>query len=176
MTEQVNETKEVVELVFDRAEQYFEAIKQVVEQYSGDAAELGLMAMRIEAINELIIPAVCTGMLLYLFFVVAPRVFPQPNAEKLRMLILKGHSLRTLDEDKLVEKATGRREADDRWLENNPDKPLTAKDDDAFWMLVTARLAVGAFIFLGLTELLDVWSWAGIIKPELYAVHKLLLK
>jgi len=50
----MSEKKETVEFAFDKIEQYFEAAKQVIEQYGGDVAELGLMALRVEAISCLL--------------------------------------------------------------------------------------------------------------------------
>ena len=59
-----NETKEVVELTFDKLEQYFEAAKGVIEQYGGDVAEVGLNVLRIEAISEIFFPL---AVILFLF-------------------------------------------------------------------------------------------------------------
>ncbi len=49
-----NNAKEIVEFSFEKMEQYFGAAKNVIEQYGGDVAELGLMALRIQAASEII--------------------------------------------------------------------------------------------------------------------------
>ena len=43
------QAKEIVGLVFDKLEQYFDASKQVIETYGGDVAELGLAYIRVDA-------------------------------------------------------------------------------------------------------------------------------
>ena len=56
----------VTEVVFDRMEQYFDAAKHVIEQYGGDVAELGLNALRVGALSEILFPVVSTVFLLVL--------------------------------------------------------------------------------------------------------------
>lgn len=55
----MSDKKEPVEFAFDKIEQYFDAAKQIIEQYGGDVAELGLMALRIDAISNLLPGILC---------------------------------------------------------------------------------------------------------------------
>ena len=60
----MSESTETVEFVFDKLDGYMSAAQSVIDTYGGDAADLGLMALRIEAASDLIIPLIFTGLLI----------------------------------------------------------------------------------------------------------------
>ncbi len=122
------ETKETVEFAFDKMEQYFDAAKGVIEQYGGDVAELGLMALRVDAISSLM-PGVVLLLLAYPWY-----------------LLLKKTAAAELK-----------------------------SSSDCFLTLMLGGVVSAAGLAIMLKSLFNIWAWAGIFYPELYAIHKFIL-
>ncbi len=135
--------KEATEFVFDKLDQYFEAARHVIEQYGGDAVNLGLAALRIEAASELI-PAVVT-------FIAALFLWKKVNP------FAQFHIAKTISEE------GGRRYRDDHDM-----KFIGAGAISAILILI--------FGIIFLSSVLNIWAWAGLFYPELYAVHQFILK
>lgn len=70
MSKEIIETEstEAVAFVFDKLEGYMSAAKSVIDTYGGDAAELGLLALRVEAASEIVRPLVLFILFAALFF------------------------------------------------------------------------------------------------------------
>jgi len=128
----MSENTEVAELVFDKMEKYFDAAKTVIDQYGGDVSELALMALRIEALGELLPSIVMT-----LFFILTYKKFTD---------IIK-------DTNKKIKS-----------------EPYGIHDLKYIPIVIYGCFGVGVAI-----SLIDIWAWAGLFYPELYAVHKFIL-
>lgn len=135
--------KETTEFVFDKLEQYFEAARHVIEQYGGDAVNLGLAALRIEAASELIPAVVAFAIALFLW-------------KKLNPFVQFGTAKAITEEE------------GDRYR----------NDEEVRFTLVGAVSALVIFIcvIVFFVNILNIWAWAGLFYPELYAVHQFVLK
>lgn len=137
----VDSAKDVLGFAADKMEQYFEAAKQVLEQYGPDAVDLGLAALRVEAASELVLPLA----LFVVGCIVARKSFLFLNAE-----VPTGNDIETRK----------------RYLDDSPET-----FSGMLALLLGSLFGLGGLVFL-----LDVWAWAGIFYPELYAVHEFILK
>jgi len=128
----VTESTEAVAFAFDKMEQYFNAAGKVIEQYGGDVAELGLLALRIDAIT--IVAPSTLWLLLYV------------------TVLFKFSSLCNYISN----------------LSDEFDKSVVTVFLGGTWFMLGIPTAVENNTF-------NVWAWAGIFYPELYAVHKFIL-
>lgn len=176
-----NEAKEAVELTFDKMEQYFEAAKGVIDQYGGDVAELGLMALRVDALS-VILPSLIVTVLSGVIGIKTYRIMMAGAAKNaktaLRTACAKGYSSRNPFEDHLMVKYFGSSSNISKGERTEED--LNKLDLTFEWTLYTVpmSLVAGISCLVGLINLIDminIWAWAGIFYPELYAVHKFIL-
>jgi hypothetical protein len=124
------------ELAFDRMEGYFTAAQGVIEKYGGDVAALGLNALRIDAISEVLPPL----LLIIVFSILIFKVF-LPTAIR-------------------------------KWNEGDMDDAA-----DFFpWLTYAApTISLSVCTLVNLTYLFNIWAWAGVFYPELWAIHKFIL-
>lgn len=151
-------TAEIVGVFSDKLDTYLAAAQKVFEQYGGDAANLGLNVLRIDAISQMTF-GIIAGIILLSFWRSVKRWNNNWMDITRKARYTYFHSL----EDGTEEKAR---------LESVRE----------FWDL-DVRAFCGHFLFfvymlLGLfavIDLADLWAWTGVFYPELYAVHKFLL-
>jgi len=147
---------EVAEFVFDKLEGYMSAAQSVIDTYGGDAAELGLMALRIEAASEVLFPSI-----IMLFLLV--------NSSKIVGFVKNQFAKSRAITNYQHEEDEKKREALRRQYMRS----------DEVWFGVLAFMSVGAcFITFSICfiAILDIWAWVGMFYPEAYAVHLFLLK
>lgn len=132
--ETVAEVKEALnetEFAFDKMEQYFTTAAGIVEKYGGDVAELGLMALRLDAASVILSPL--TFLLIFIF--VNIRISPH-----------------------IAQRIAAFKDPSDR---------------------LPSTIIHKGIIYSGITlctlEVMNMWAWAGIFYPELYAVHKFII-
>lgn len=165
----MSEAKEIVELTFDKLEQYFNAAQRVIEQYGGEAVELGLMALRIEAGSELVRPLVFLILCGFMIYKLLPTCFPKIitiTPEYINDLKDAGYEGRTLDESNLFKNY--------KYIKEDfeiPDDLEQAK----YLVPIIINVLLIATVIISISKLINIWAWAGIFYPELYAVHKFIL-
>lgn len=174
-----NESLEVADFAFTRMEGYFEAAKHVIEQYGGDVAELGLMALRIEAISILV-----PGILCFIGFgIISAKMLKKGvniTVEATKASIISAsqisYTARNPLQDSLMSEyfgsscGTGKKSMED--LEGMDIKPCYTF---THFIYLSAGLMAGIVSFINIWTILDIWAWAGIVYPEVYAVHKFIL-
>jgi hypothetical protein len=116
------------ELVFDRMEGYFDAAQGVIKQYGGDVAELGLMALRIDAFSVLF-PGLLFAVLAMVWCRFVKRVYQYEKDET---------------------------------------------RDGAGTIIASVIFGIVTLVVFA-PALLNIWAWAGIFYPELWAIHKFIL-
>lgn len=90
---------EVAKFALDKLDSYFMAAQEVIEKYGGDAVDLGLMALRVDAISN-ILPLFLLSLVV---FIIARYIPFNISEDKYLELKDKGYSDRTVKEDKLKE-------------------------------------------------------------------------
>jgi hypothetical protein len=156
-------------------DQYLQAASDVMSKYGGDAAQLGLSVLRIEAAGYLLtgLGALIIAALAF-YFLPKRRVF---TPEEQEALIKKGYSGRSGAEDRIVAKITGSTTTSGNYHGELKDIHLLPDYEDITVWLRTAGCVVtlGISSVVVLINLFDVWTWIGLFWPEAYAVHKFLL-
>lgn len=159
-------------VVSDKLVQYMDAAEKVISQYGGDAVNLGLNVLRIEAAQ-----GIAYGVITAILAIICYKMFPKgaPNAEQdnlpedIKKLIKKGYHGRTVSEDNKVAEATGDLRLST--LKGQVDW------DDGYNVIIGIVSAISGFslIIAAAISLFDVWNWVGVFWPEAYAVHKFLM-
>ena len=152
---------ENVGTVSDKLVQYMDAAEQVITQYGGDAVNLGLNVLRIEAGQHIL-----TGIIFIVVAVILYKIIPKSSksyGSEIDKLIVKGYYKRGCVEDSKVREATG----SDRtsYLGTQWNEP---------YAFIPAALSVISVI-VSAASLLNVWNWIGVFWPQAYAVHKFLM-
>jgi len=186
------QTKEVIVeatgVVMDRFEQYFSAASSVIKEYGTDVVDLGLNVLRIEAAAEVI-----SNVLTFIFFAIAAFLLykkvpfgrlPKEDAssidkEMVIKAVSKGYHDRSLKEDSIVRAWFG---IDSSSVESGSHVPDTPSNGGGinFDSPLTRVKIIGIVILtmlsvFNLIGVVDVWSWIGILYPEVYAVHKAMI-
>jgi len=178
-------SSESVSIVLDKMDTYLEKIGSIISEHSGQAVELGLTALRVDALSHLmggfvaLLLCVVSGLALYKLFTKVTEI----TREEILDIVRKGYRQRCIREDIVLEKVFGCRSRDvasDKeviWAET---VSLKAKffDSENFLHIISAMLlsvtSVTSF-GIALIKLSSVWTWVGAFYPELYAIHKFLM-
>lgn len=149
----MSKTKEVVEQVpaglefaVGKLESYFGAAQEVITKYGGDAIELGLLVLRLDAGQWIFLGLLLLIISLYLrkyakgLYLTAVEVRDEYNKDR-----EQGYSKHDISDSPTF----------------FPFVLLT---------ITSVVLTVGACI-----NLFNLWNWVGVFYPEAYAVHKFLL-
>jgi len=170
---------EVVEFAFDKMEKYFDAAKTVIDQYGGDVAELGLMALRMEAGGVLIKSLVVFCLFVYMANKAYRMSIHVDNISCWEAMIKTKYDFEKRD---IVEYATGIRIDYDmnitKDMEDALKKERYIKDiewDEKRITYTIASASFGLVSVLAAMKLLNIWLWVGLFYPQLYAVHKFIL-
>ena len=140
------------QVVVDKFDQYLQQVSQTIQHYGPDAVQLGLGALQVDAASNLVSPIIAIIMTPILGWVSAK-------------LWCWGSAIQNYSyiED------TAKREQYAKLYRNNVESAGFVGGG----MLGIFAVIIGIY---GIFNILDVWSWVGIFKPELYAVHKFLIK
>ena len=175
----MSENTEVVEFAFDKMEKYFDAAKTIIEQYGGDVAELGLMALRIEAGKSILISTV-----VFLAFLYLANKFYRLSTKQTDMNCLEALDSFSYDFEKreLIEKVTGvvvdyqvRIDSDTKEKLRNIKYIPSSEWSELRITLTIAAIVSSVVSSIAFLKLINIWLWVGIFYPELYAVHKFIL-
>lgn len=174
------QTTDVVEKIGDKLVQYMDAAESIVTQYAGDAAELGLMVFRIQAMGEVVTPLILLVTLVIVAIIIYKRFCGPTRMSKdaLISLIDRGYGGRSSNQDSIVKAFTGNSGCNSvtTQIQNGPDMCETLAWTEARIVssVICGLCTLGAV--LALIHVLNIWAWVGMFYPEAYAVHLLLLK
>lgn len=170
----MSETKEIVEFTFDKMETYFEAVKQVLEQYGGDVTDLSMDVLRVQAVAELLpnlIGFIGFAGLAYLSY---KALFKYGKVD-VKPLVLRDKGSHDWDVNQLVLKCTGY-EYTKEWKESYEATRYQWKESIGLFAPLSVLMLSGLLAGLNFSGLVNIWAWVGLVYPELYAVHLFLLK
>lgn len=147
-------TEKIIEnttTISDKLVEYMNSAEQVIQQYGGDAAELGLNVLRIEAGYNLVhalVFGVISAVAIY-YFIWAFR---------------KGLAIQNY-----------RQEQDE--VKQERLKQMYRGDLEVLHFIIGAVGGIVSTIVLvvNFSSLVNVWYWIGLFWPEAYAVHKFLM-
>ena len=180
----------VAESVSDKLAQYLTAAEEVINQYGGQAVDLGLNVLRIEAAASLF-PQILVFPFLFFLSWKAYQMIRQHGKDfdaetHMRRLIAKGYQKRDYYECELVGLVTGsvRTSSIEDEVEFQKgvvtyageihEKCASLSEDQKIvgYIISASAFIIGSIVF---THTLKIWAWVGIFWPEAYAVHKFLM-
>ena len=147
-------TEKIIEnttTISDKLVEYMNSAEQVIQQYGGDAAELGLNVLRIEAGYNLIY-ALLFGTISVIALYYSTWAFK------------KGLAIQNYQQ-----------EQDE--VKQEKLKQMYRSDLEALYFILGAVGGVVSSIALvvNFSSLVNIWYWIGLFWPEAYAVHKFLM-
>lgn len=173
---------EVAKFAIDKLDSYFMAAQEVITKYGGDAVDLGLMALRVDAASQLILPFI----LALVFSFVAVKLYRAQDSlggrywdkATVAAAVAKDYNSKTHADLTICRSLFGcgtTNKLPSGW-DDMPDKIEKADQ----WPEIRVFLAAMSAVFSTMTvfsigQLVNIWAWAGIFYPEVYAVHKFLL-
>lgn len=176
---------ETTEFAVNKAAQYLDKIDELVREHGGDAADLGLTVLRVEAAGN-ILYGIAGILLLWAVYAVWRGVvdrrsgynYDEDECDELREALSRGYHERSSAQDALVERILGRLST--RVSKGTPVPPRTVVDGEIEYtdktILVTLCVAIAGIVpVIMASGLIDVWNWVGLFWPEAYAVHKFIL-
>lgn len=190
MAEETNSTVEAVTNITDtlttKITGYMDAIEQIVVQYGGQAGDLAINVMRIEAGSELV------GVFIWWTMAyICYRLAKWGGKEYALLVACKEYRSECVDH----EHAVTRHQRDEygempdpvevpALLEKMSETKIREKasacnkSNKDFAESMECVCGIVMLIFLGISAfwLCNLWAWIGMFYPEAYAVHKLLLK
>jgi len=177
--EVVEKNKDLAEFSIDKMEQFFDAAQKVLAQYGGDAVDLGLNVLRIDAVSQLFLPLItiiiCAVVLIKLSGATTV------SGQYIKSLLIKGYDHRTGAQDNILLYCGFSKE--DIWDKFGDTRQKEIEDmiytipffSDANIPRVILFVLTSLASTFAVVELSNIWAWTGIFYPELYAVHKFLL-
>jgi len=172
ITEVSDMAESTAELIFDNFNGYMEAAKRVIDTYGGDVADLGLLALRIDAASEIVLPAVFSFILAVVAVKARNLIFRRVS---LYYVTTKGFAARSRYEDNFVNKffniSTNIVPDDKIEMAKSTFMPINWGSPLPYIPIVLSAVSVGCAI-----KVINIWAWVGMFYPEAYAIHLFILK
>lgn len=179
--------------IVEKLEQYFDAASQVIAKYSSDAVELGLVAMQIDAASSLVPAIFAMGVGIYAVRKCVIIMGTPPTRDQVVAALSAGYYARSAEDNRVITAVTGQpsdqfvklpehkaEEVADHYMCQSSTGKYRISAASWFTQANAPYLAIAVpgsiFILFSAFEVIDIWNWVGIFKPEVYAVHKFLLK
>lgn len=160
----------LTEFSVNKLEQFFSIAEDVMQKYGGEAVDLGLNVLRIDALSRLLLPFVGVVVSIILIIVGIKYIIPEKRKYTKQFyddLAAKGYGRRSIAEDALygqLHRFAGQEEFDVcLWSESRMVL-------GGIYGVITIIIAICSVI-----NLLNIWYWIGIFYPEIYAVYKYIL-
>lgn len=172
----------------DALNQYMESVQAAIANFGESAVEVGLWALRLDAAAALV-PGLLWCVLSLILATAAkrawpkhtkPPVFTDEDRSTLKGLEKSGPHYSFTAEGRLLkalsEKLTAYERSISCDLVGKYRNPFESSVSDAV-TFASILPSAGALVAgaVGATQLANIWAWAGLFAPELYAVHKFLL-
>lgn len=175
VTETTNQTAEAVGIALDRFDNYMQSVGEIITEYGGEAVNLGLTVLRIDAAANLAIGF----LLLTIAYVLFKKVMPWCVLEYRKATIAGATRQNILSnkdiwDDKLsdeIKDMFGSVEVFDQYQKKFEQDAHTFP----FVGSILSALVGICMLIASLFYVANIWYWVGIFYPEAYAVYKFLL-